>query len=238
MKSGLGLIAAFTLFAFPATSQDYGNLDEIVVTGSRLVGWDAEEVPQVRLIRRADNLVVEVQVICDTRDPERRRAELLETLRNMARAAARRDDIDLSTGADILSPFDETMAGGLTIGVDRTRADTSVITLTIKTPVRAGDTLDAASARIERFIEEAPKAGRTEIITSGDWELTLVGPDQYRGEILAAIAADAQHTAAAFGDGYAVKVEGLARRLTWTQSGPLDLALFIPYQLTVTPAGS
>ena len=36
----------------------------------------------------------------------------------------------------------------------------------------------------------------------------------------------------------ALGVEGLARRVTWTQSGPLDLSLFIPYQLTVTPAGS
>ena len=156
----------------------------------------------------------------------------------MSRAAAGWDDMDISTVSDILSSFDETMAGGLTIGVDRTRADTSVVTLTIKTPVRADDTLDAATTRIERFVAQAPKAGRTEILMAGDWELTLVGPDRYRGEILTAIAADARRTADAFGDRYAVQVEGLARRVTWTQSGPLDLSLFIPYQLTVTPAGS
>ena len=239
MKSAIALIAAAVLLVpLTATGQDYGEVDEIVVTGSRLAGWGPEEVPQVRLTRRADNLVIQVQVICDTRDPAQRRAELLETLRNMARAAAGRDDIDLSTGSDILSSFDETMAGGLTIGVDRTRADTSVVTLTIKTPVRADDTLDAATTRIERFVAQAPKAGRTEILMAGDWELTLVGPDRYRGEILTAIASDARRTADAFGDRYAVQVEGLEHRVTWTQSGPLDLSLFIPYQLTVTPAGS
>ena len=101
-----------------------------------------------------------------------------------------------------------------------------------------GGIVDAATTRIERFVAQAPKAGRTEILMAGDWELTLVGPDRYRGEILTAIAADARRTADAFGDRYAVQVEGLARRVTWTQSGPLDLSLFIPYQLTVTPAGS
>jgi hypothetical protein len=43
--------------------------------------------PHVVLIHRADNLVVEVQVDCDTRDEKDRLGEMKSTLRNMIGAA-------------------------------------------------------------------------------------------------------------------------------------------------------
>ena len=47
------------------------------------------------------------------------------------------------------------------------------------------------------------------------------------------MSADAKKTAAAFGEGYAVRIEGLTLPMTWYQSGPLELALYIPYKQTV-----
>jgi hypothetical protein len=38
-----------------------------------------------------------------------------------------------------------------------------------------------------------------------------------------------------FGPGFGVKVEGLQHRIDWFQTGPLDLALYIPYVITVEP---
>lgn len=59
----------------------------------------------------------------------------------------------------------------------------------------------------------------------------------YRPAILSAIAQDALTTARAFGDDYRVEVTGLSRQVTWRRAGPLDLMLYIPYQLGVTPGG-
>jgi len=223
--------------ASPATAQDEGAVDEIIVTGSRAIEWDPDDVPVIQLERRADNLIVAVRVVNDTREATGRRTEITQTLRAMARAAAGRADIDLSIEDDgTLVPLTEAMVATLTLGVDHGRSDTSVASLVVKTPIREGDTLDAASERIEEFVKDIAPVGRSVADIRGDWQLSVVNPAQYRAPILAAIAADARATAAAFGEGYAVEVEGMSNRVTWRQSGPLDLALFIPYDMTVTPA--
>lgn len=53
--------------------------------------------------------------------------------------------------------------------------------------------------------------------------------------ILGLMAEDARRTSATFGPGYSVEVTGIENRVTWRQSGPLDLGLFIPYKLSITP---
>ncbi len=234
------IAAAAVLIAAPANAQDTTNapgVDEIIVTGSRAIEWDPDDVPVIQLERRADNLIVAVRVVNDTREATGRRDEITRTLRAMARAAAGREDIDLSIEDDgTLVPLTEAMVATLTLGVDHGRSDTSVASLVVKTPIREGDTLDAASERIEDFVEDIAPVGRSVADISGDWQLSVINPAQYRAPILAAIAADARATAATFGEGYAVKVEGMSNRVTWRQSGPLDLSLFIPYDMVVVPS--
>lgn len=229
----LGLLAG----PVPSLAQDEGGqLDEIVVTGSRVRQWESSEIPQVTVPRRADNLIVAVRVVNDTREAAQRREELMQTLRAMARAAEGQPDIALSIDNEgALVPLTEDMVSTLTLGVDGNRADTSTASLVVKTPIRAADTLDSASSRIERFVAATPKTGRSLLNVWGGWELSIVNPNQYRGRVIEAIAADARTTSAAFGAGYAVEITGMANPLTWRQSGPLDLALFIPYAMSVTP---
>lgn len=235
MLKALWIAGALTLaMASSAVAQ------EIVVTGSRIQRYSEDSappvVPSVTVARRADNLIVTVWVVNDTREAAGRRSELMQTLRNMARAAASQSDIDLSIEDDgQLVPFTEDMISTLTLGVDGGRSDTSMTSLVIKTPIRANDTMDTASGRIEQFVARIEKSGRSLVTINSGWQLSIVNPNQYRPQILAAISADARATAATFGDGYAVEVSGMANTLTWVQSGPLDLAMFVPYQMTVTP---
>lgn len=219
----------------PVAAQDAG-LDEIVVTGSRAIEWDPDDIPVIQLMRRADNLIVEVRVVNDTREAAGRRSELTQTLRGMARAAASDPAIDLSIEEDgVLVPLTEDMVSTLTLGVDGMRSDTSVASLVVKTPIRLGDTLDSASLRIETFVENSQTIGRSLAEITGEWQLSIVDPPQYRDAILDLIAQDARQASARFGDGYAVQVEGLSNRVTWRQSGPLELGLFIPYEMAITP---
>lgn len=229
----LAFAAALTLAASPAVAQE---VEEIVVTGSRMVDWDPDDIPAVQLFRRADNLVVDIRVVNDTREAAVRRNELNQTLRALARAAAGRADIDLSIEAEgVLVPLTEDMISTLTLGVDGNRADTSVASLVVKTPITPTDTLDTASARIETFVESVSGSGRSLVDVSGDWQLSIVDPPQYRSAIMALIAEDARRTTATFGTGYSVQVTGIENRVTWRQAGPLDLGLFIAYTLTVVP---
>jgi hypothetical protein len=206
-------------------------VSELVVTAEKREADSG--TPHVTFVRRADNLITEVKVVCDTRDPSQRRDELRSTLRNMIHAATADGHVELGVGDDVIGRFDETMLDEV-IKPDN-RIDTSVAVVVIKTHVSAADTFDTASGRITAFIEKTPKVGRTEILREQDWSLTIIGPEQYRPQIIAKIADDARATAQAFGPGYGAMTVGLQKPVDWYQFAPLDLALFIPYQLTIEP---
>lgn len=225
-------LTAFALLAVPVQARQSG-LEEVVVTGARMADYDPVKTPFVTLNKRADNLISTVRVVCDTRDLSQRKQELKATLRNMIKAAPGAG-VELGLqGAEVIGRFDETMLDAV-IRADA-RPDTSVALLVVKTKVAPADTFDAATGRITAFAEKTAKAGRTEILPNQDWNLTLIGPQRYRGEVLALVADDARKVAETFGGDYAVTAEGLQLPLSWYQSGPLELALYVPYKLTVTP---
>jgi hypothetical protein len=226
------LTALMLLAASPAAAAGGGAVGEIVVTAQKQ-DYNAAQTPHVTVVKRADNLITQVRVVCDTRDPKQRRDELKATLRNMIRAAAPGGPIELGLGDEVIGRFDESMLDAV-IQPDA-KVDTSQAVVVVKTHVAAGDSFDSASARITGFIDKTPKVGRTEILREADWSLTIIDPEQYRQAIVAKVADDARTVAGAFGAGYGVSVDGLQRPVDWYQSGPLDLALFIAYRLVVEP---
>ncbi|MFT4251743.1 MAG: hypothetical protein QM608_04580 [Caulobacter sp.] len=226
-------IAALGLASAPARAQNE-DISEIVVTAARLTEYDPVKTPYVTLKKRADNLITVVRVTCDTRDLSQRRNELKATLRNMIKAAPAAG-VELGLGDEIIGAFDDTMLDGV-IKPD-TRPDTSQAVLVVKTRVAPGDSFDAATGRIMAFADKTPTVGRTEILPSEAWNLTLIGPQKHRPEVITLVAEDARRASAAFGPQYAVSVEGLQLPVSWYQSGPLELALFIPYRMTVLPKG-
>jgi hypothetical protein len=227
----LAAVAGGLLLSTPAVAEDGMAVEEVVVTAERLEEYNPQRTPAVTMPKRADNLITIITVICDTREDAQRKTELKATLRNLIRAAAQDKSIALGLGDEVISNLDETMFDAI-IGAAQ-KPDTSQAKIVIKTPVSGSDTFDAAAGRIRAFVKATPKVGRTEVLINGSWELTIVGPGQYRGEITRLVAQDSRRTAATFGEGYGVEVTGLQLPVSWYQSGPLDLALFIPYTMTV-----
>jgi hypothetical protein len=225
----LAALAAMIL-ASPILAQE--TLETIVVTGAR-ADADPQSVPHVYLLRRADHLITKVRVVCDTREPSKRRAELKDTLRSMIREASRSGTISLGVGDEVIADLTEKMLDKVIL--PDARADTSIAIVVIKTHVSKDDMFDDATGRIERFIDAVPKAGRTEILRESHWDLTIVGPEQYRAPLIAKVAEDSKATAALFGPDYTMRVDGLQHPIAWYQKGPLDLALYIPYSLTIAP---
>jgi hypothetical protein len=209
-----------------------GGLEEVVVTSSKVMY--NEMMPHTTIIRRADHLITRLRVVCDTRDESQRRSELRETLRSMIRTAGKTATISMSVGETVVDNFTENMLD--TVIQPDAKVDTSYAVVVVKTTVAPDDTFDSATARIKKFIAQVPKSGRTEILKDDKWDLTIIGPEQYRDEIIKAVADDAKHTAEQFGPTYNVEVDGLQQQVTWYQIHPLDLALYVPYSLKVTPA--
>jgi hypothetical protein len=212
-------------------------METVVVTAEkRMSDEDSYATPHLSMTKRADHVFTQVRVTCDTRDLSQRKSELKTTLRNMMRTAAGTPTISLGLRQDDLiiemneSNFDELIEPD-------TRTDTSKVDVVVKSAVSQGDSFNDATHRIEAFITKVPKEGRTEILRQGRWDLTIVGPEQYRDPLVAMITADARKISDGFGPGYGVTLEGLEHQVVWYQRGPLDLALFIPYRLKVQAIG-
>ncbi len=224
-----GPVLAGSVLAGPVAAQE--GQDEIIVTAQmRTSVYEAFLVPHVTMKRRADFVIVELEVSSDTRDASNRFDEMRQALRSLD-ARARGGPVTLALTDDevgVVRPFTMGAAEEL-FRADR-RVDTSVVTIRLRTPVGGADTLETINARMARFVEAAAKPGRVEMAL-GDAELTLIDPEQYREPMLADIAADGRRIAAMLGTGYGVGLSGLENQVAWRRTGDLELTLFLPYKL-------
>ena len=225
--------AALLAFATPHSAMAQVESEEIVVTASRYTDDEqVEKPPYVMLQRRADFLITSVQVSCDTRDPTQRADELRKTLIGMMTTAQADTGIDLSLGQDTLGELTDAAFDDLIQLGDR--PDSSFAVVVVKTPIQPADTFDQASARIRTFVSESAPVGRTEIKRIERWDLTIVGPERSRNDLIARIAANAREVSAQFGPGFQVSINGLQGPIQWRQTAPLDLSLYIPYVLEIS----
>lgn len=234
------LALALTLSAAPASAQD--EADAIVVTASRYRDrYESVAVPHVVVQRRADAAVMNLTIVSDTRDPAARRNELEQALRGLARMgdggvslALYREDADGEEGGARVVRFSVEAALELLRGGGR--PDTSQVTIILRTPGTSQDTLERVEARLHAFRDHAPRPGRVDYLAGGI-DLVLINPPQYRAAVIAAISEDAARITSGLGAGYGVRLDGLENQIAWKRAGDLDLKLFIPYRMTVAPAG-
>jgi hypothetical protein len=230
------------MVAAPPAAAAGSGLDEVVVTAQRISSvrgrsdddQAAPQQPHVVVFHRADNLIVDLVVDCDTRDRSDRLTELKATLRSVIASAQADGAIELGIAdeeAGVILPLKaEALDALLSNGA---RPDTTTATIVVKTHLTPADTFDTATGRIDAFIKRIKTVGRAQAARNGDWQLTIIGPRQYRADVITAIAKDANDAAKAFGPAYTVGVTGLERPVSWTRSGSLELALYIPYTLAI-----
>lgn len=206
---------------------------EIIVTGTRrnIDNYDAQS-PAVGLRKVADFAVQPVKVTGDTRDADVRHQEIYETI-GRAIGLANSYGVQLAFGDVIIEPLTLANYRSLTLDKDD-RPDTNKVTLLVKAKLTGADAGEA-TARIDRFLRAVKPVGRALIEPTDDMTLSVVAPDQYRGEIGRLIAADATAMAAKFGPDYAVEVRGLNRPVEWSRASLTEVFLYVPYDLVIRP---
>jgi len=239
MKSYLAAIAlVLTGLASAASGQDL-NVQEVVVTGSRVALEQNEfddynsERPAVGLRRLADFLVQPVAIRGDTRDEELRSREIRAMLNDAVRLAERHG-VELSYGEYILTELTAANVDELTLEADN-RPDSQRVTFLAKAQLGEGQSAAQAQERIAAFIEAVPENGRAQMDEWGEQSLSVVGPDSFRDQIITAIAEDANLQSAKLGEGYAVEIQGLNKPVQWARAGLSEVQLFIPYTLKIMP---
>jgi len=224
--------AAALAAATPALSQ------EIVVTGSRVRGGgyfdNSAPAPVLALRRTADFAVQQVTVTGDTRDPDKRRDEIYAMVKG-AIALADKYGVQLATGETIVEPLTLANYRNLPLAKDDDREDTEATHFLVKAPLSQGADARAALDRIAKFVKEVPAVGRAEMEADGDLTLSVVNPEQYRPQILALIATEAEANATRFGADYGVEVQGLQNRVQWGRASLSEVFLYLPVSYSVRP---
>ena len=209
-----------------------GALDEIVVTGSRRTGEAVVPLPAVTIRKRADFLVQAVSISNDTRDAKSRKAETYQTVRGLVQAAARIPGMSLAFQKGVLIPItDKDYQVPLTDDGDRN--DASHATIYVKLALTPQTDVTQAITTLETFISDAKMVGRTSLDSEGDVALSVINPERYRGEVIAAIAQSVKELRTALGDRCRINVGDFSRRLQWQRSEVSELTLYLPYDLRV-----
>lgn len=225
MISILSLSSAQTAFA---------QQDEIVVTGSRINVQD--RIPGVFLVKKGDFLLLEVSVINDSRDSDLRFDEMMKTLDVIMAAADKDPSIELSL-IDDNSRVRPLSKQAYRSGIRQwNRPDSSIVTLKVKTPI-PNTVLDSykLSTKLINFVENIKGVGRTDLVVTNDVSVSIINPQQYRGELLGQITSEMKSTTGQIGPDYRVIVDGLDRQMSWVRDGDLNLAFYVPYSYRIVP---
>jgi hypothetical protein len=227
MKRIILFIAALTLSAGTMAEA----LEEIIVTAQKRSG-EMEDMPAITIKKRADYLVQRVQLINDSRSPDLRKKEIIDTIDNLIKASKKIKGIELSYGDGFLVPVNLN-DDSLQFIEDKKRSDTSSVNISIKIAIDEKRTPKEQIAELRQFIAKAERVSRTEIENIGDIGLSIVGPEQYRYDILKKIADENNRIKQIVGGNCETKTAGLQGRVEWERSDTTELTLFIRYATEV-----
>jgi hypothetical protein len=228
----LKAISLAIICATPAIAQDIDDSQpaDYLAGGSPAYAGQPQNVrPLVGITRKADFITVMLSFTSDTRDAETRKQEIHSMLLS-ALDRAKASGFELATGAPVLLSLTKENYQSVTL-VWAGREDTSKADVMIKVPLSG--TSAEASKKIDAFVRELPRKGRGMITNSLGYSLAIRNPNQYRTEIVRAIADDARHNAEIFGPDYRASVEGLDKPVAWAQVNSTDLFLYLPYSYRV-----
>ncbi|MEM1264183.1 MAG: hypothetical protein AAGH76_17420 [Pseudomonadota bacterium] len=204
-------IAWLLVLLIPYAAAQDGQLEEIVVTGSR-ISASSYDMPAVAITRQADFPVQNIRLVNDSRSPERRKAEIFKTVENLIKRSRAMKGMALSYGDGFLEPIDLNDEA-LQLLEERNRVDTSYVDIYAKVALDPDRSSKAQIGDLREFIAGVDKSGRTEILPQGDIGLTIIGPEQYRYEILGQIAEENVKVNEAMNGNCKISIGGLESRV-------------------------
>ncbi len=223
------ILSVLMVFGFSVPA--YAQLDEVIVTGSRII-----DSPGITIEKKGDFLLLEVNVENDSRELSVRIKEMNATIDNMIVAAKNDPEIILSLidDNDFVRPLSkDTFHAGIRRG---SRPDTSIATLKVKTniPKKVGDSFKLA-LKLAEFVDRIDEVGRTKVVNYDEVSVSVVNPYQYRNEVRNEIIAEINTTTNALNGGYRVIINGLDGPVKWMRSGNLNLAFYMNYTYEIIP---
>ena len=222
-------VAVISLAAAPLA-----HAQQIVAQSNFVNRQQQTTIPQVSIIVRADFVLFSVRFETATRAPEARQEELAKTFATVTQRAARTEGMSVEVGTPGLSAAIETAA--IKELIQNRGADRSSIEIVLKLMVKDKETFDAVRTRAEKFVKDIPPIGRIEAVIGDSQFLGVSEPKKHRDTLIKAIAEDTKLMQSSFGGSatpVAVSLTGMEQRVQTRPVGPLDLEIYIPYQMSL-----
>lgn len=225
---------------FDTGSDDITTLSPFEVGSASTRGYDPRyrggnlaKVP-VRLITRADTVILELTISSDDKKPDKRIADLQAAFRILRDNAAKRNDILMKSGYVEL-PLVTSNRWGFSSA--KTGDEVSSFNVTLITRIGPKETVFERMAVLNQFIDDLDLRGNAKVlyVSSG---IALVKPDQYRKELLQLIAKEVDLMKSVFGPTIEFQIRGLDEKVQVRQLDEVNLELSLPYQLVLSSKGS
>lgn len=225
--------------AAPVWAQDIQEM--VVVTGSRIQSDDEYEeefgyLPYVSITANADFVMFTVDLESSTNNVTERNAELERAYTGLLQRVARAQGVTIAIGGPGASIPTETATPSEVISYGRERSSIPVV---LRFAVQPGDTFATARNRAEAFIRGIQVSGRVEATAGVNQYIGLSDPAKHRADLLRKIAEDTRLLQEIFGNAAApgaspgISMTGLAGRVKTRPVGPLQIELFIPYNMVL-----
>lgn len=218
------LICATACMLASSASVGTKSLIVIAVPGQRPVA--------ATIMRKADFVACPVSISSDKKEPEERFADLQAALREMVKAAEQNPKIKIHSGPVSLSGEAQSSfsLSKLSSGYD----SYSTARLHILVPVGDGKPdVFAGGLAIKQLLAGVNFPDKVKC-SLGQIQLAVDNPEQYRAEILKAIAEGIKEARTLLDQNGAIQVTGLASPVMARQADDENVELFIEYSLTLS----
>jgi hypothetical protein len=205
-----------------------------IVAQSNFVNRQQSAIPQVSVIVRADFVLFSVRYVTGTKSLDARKDELTKMFQTVVQRAAKAEGLSIEVGQPGNSAALETAA--MKELIVNQKNEQSTIDLVLKVNIRPADTFAIVRARAEKFVADTPLAGRVEAVIGDSQFLGLTEPKKQRDALVKAIAEDSKMMQTSFSGSaspVAVSITGMEQRVQMRPAGPLDLEVYIPYQMSL-----
>jgi hypothetical protein len=183
---------------------------------------------------KGDFLLQEIMLINDSLKEEERKADILQTFKNLIADARKHPAIEIATGEERLSAINDSsqFEDFFEDSEDRKGRLSIILKANLKKHDASTGTPDDV---LEKFIESVKLAGRTEISPMDDSDISIVNPRQYRNLLVQKIGKDINNITTSMGADYRVILKGLDNEMNWYRDGDDTVAFYIPYEFVVIP---
>jgi hypothetical protein len=234
----VGVALGLFLAGLPGHAQE--QLERVVVTGSLIQSDDEYEeeygtLPYVSLVVPADFVLFTAALETGSTSRDERQRELERTFTSLSQRVGRTQGVTMEVGQPGRSAPLETAAAREAIQYNRER---STIDVVLKFAIRPNETFSAVRERAESFIGGIQVSGRVEAVAGDEQYIGISDPKEHRENLLRKIAEDMRLLQTIFGGGTAsglsgMSITGLGSRVKMRPVGPLELEMFIPYNVVL-----